>query len=157
MLEPYQKKIIELLYKQEILLSKFYKTLSVKFPEYGDFWKGLAKEELKHAEWIKKLYQAEKKDLVAFSEGKVKTYTLNSFIENLEKTIRRAENDELNLKTAIAYTLDFERSLIEKNTFSRFEIVEESIKGIMTKLESETKRHVKKAQDIMGKVGKPGV
>jgi rubrerythrin len=152
MLEPYQKKIIELMFKQEILLAKLYKTLASKFPVYKDFWHDLAKEELKHAEWIKKLYQAEKKDMVAFSEGNVKTYTLNNFIEHLEKVIQQAENEELDLKKAVAHTLDFEKSLIEKNVFARFEIVEENIKGIMTKLASETRKHIKKAQDLMATV-----
>ncbi len=152
MLEPYQKKIIELMVKLELLLAKLYKTFAVKFPVYKDFWQGLAKEERMHAGWVKKLYQAEKKDMVAFSEGKVKTYTLNTFIENLEKVIQQAENEEMELKKAIAYTLDFEMALIEKNVFTHFEIVEENMKGIMTKLANETRKHIKKAQDLMEKV-----
>ena len=149
MLETYQKKIIELMYKQEILLAKLYKLFAVQFPDHKDFWRDLAKDELQHAGWIKKFYQAEKKDLIAFSEGKVKTYTMDTFIENLEEIIQRAENGEINLKMAISYTLDFERSLIEKNVFTHFEIIDKKLAGIMTKLESGTRRHVKKAEDMM--------
>jgi len=151
MLEDYQKKIIDLLCKQELLLASLYEIFADHFPDHKDFWQELAKDEQKHAEWIKKLYQAEEEDLVAFSEGKIKTYTMNIFIENLEKTIRRAENRELNLKMAIAYTLDFERSLIEKNVFLHFKIIDEKLQEIMTKLESETRRHVKKAEDMMAR------
>jgi hypothetical protein len=86
---------------------------------------------------------------VAFSEGRVNPYVMNTFIENLEKIIQRAENGELNLKMAISYTLDLERSLIEKNVFSHFEIIDKKLAGIMAKLESETRRHVKKAEDMM--------
>lgn len=148
MLETYQKKIIELLYKQEILLAKLYKIFAVQFPDHKDFWQDLAKDELRHAGWVKKLYKAEKKDLIAFSEGKVNAYVMNTFIENLEKTIQRAENGEINLKMAISYTLDFERSLIEKNVFTHFEIIDKKLAGIMTNLENETRRHVKKAEDM---------
>ena len=150
MLEDYQKKIIYLLYKQELLLAKLYEIFAGQFPDFKDFWQELAKDELQHAEWIKKFYHAEEKDLVAFSEGKIKTYPMNIFIDNIEKTIRRAEKKgELTLKMAIAYTLDFERSLIEKNVFSHFKIIDEKMQGIMVKLASETRKHVKKAEDMM--------
>jgi len=151
MLSDYQKKIIELMCKQELLLAKLYEIFADQFPEHKAFWQDLAKDELQHAEWIKKLYQAEEKDLVAFSEGKFNPSAMNIYIENLEKTIRRAENKEINLKMAIASTLDFERSLIEKNVFSHFEIIDKKLSGIMTKLESETRRHLKKAEDMMAR------
>jgi len=140
-----------LLYKQEILLAKLYKIFAVQFPDHKDFWQDLAKDELRHAGWVKRFYKAEKKDLIAFSEGKVNAYVMNTFIENLEKTIQRAENGEINLKMAISYTLDFERSLIEKNVFTHFEIIDKKLAGIMTKLENETRRHVKKADDMMAR------
>ncbi|MCK5509784.1 MAG: hypothetical protein KAI50_14820 [Desulfobacterales bacterium] len=151
MLSDYQKKIIELMCKQELLLAKLYAIFADQFPEHKDFWQELAKDELQHAEWIKKLYHAEEKALVAFSEGRVNPYAMNTYIENLEKTIRLAENKEINLKMAIASTLDFERSLIEKNVFSHFEIIDKKLSGIMTKLESETRRHLKKAEDMMAR------
>lgn len=151
MLEPYQKKIIELLFKEEMLLAKLYKLFAVQFPDHKDFWQDLKKDEVRHAAWVKRLYKAEKKNLVAFSEGKIKTYTMNTFIENLEKIIQRAENKEINLKMAVSYTLDLERSLIEKNVFSHFKIIDKKVAAIMTRLESETRRHVKKAEDMMAR------
>lgn len=151
MLEDYQKKIIDLLYKQELLLARLYKIFADQLPDHKDFWQDLAKDELQHAEWIKKFHQAEKEDLLAFSEGKIKTYTMNAFIENLEKIIRRAENREITLKMAISYTVDFERSLIEKNVFSHFKIIDEKLQGIMVKLESETRKHLKKTEDMMAR------
>ncbi len=137
--------------KQEILLARLYKIFAAQFPDHKNFWQDLAKDELQHAGWIKQFYRAEKKDLIAFSEGKVNAYAMNTFIENLEKTIQRAENGEINLKMAISYTLDFERSLIEKNVFLHFEIIDKKLAGIMTKLESETRRHAKKAEGMMAR------
>lgn len=149
MLEVYQKKIIELLYKQEVLLAKLYKIFADQFPDYKDFWKELVKDELQHAKWIKKFYHAEKKDLVGFSEGKIKTSTMEIFIGHVEKVIQQAKNGEINVKMAVAYTLDFERSLIEKNVFTHFEILDKRVKEIMTKLDSETRKHIKKAEDLI--------
>lgn len=149
MLEPYQKKIIELYLKQELQLARLYNIFAAKFPTHADFWTSLTKEELKHAEWLKKLYLAEKKELVAFSEGKVKTYTLKAIDEHIEKIIQRAENDAIDLKSAMAYTLDFERSLIEKEVFSHFKAIDQKVHGVMSKLEEQTKDHIGRAEEMM--------
>lgn len=152
MLEAYQKKTIELMHRQEILLARLYDIFSAKFYEYGAFWNDLAKEERKHAEWIKKLYQAEKKDLVAFKESKINISTMNTYIDHVENIIKRAQNDEVDLKLAAIYTLDLEKSLIEKNVFAHFQANEPKVKGIMTRLESETRKHVKKVQDLLAEI-----
>lgn len=50
---------------------------------------------------------------------------------------------------AISHTLDLEKALIEKKFFSHFEIIDKELAGIMTKLESDTRRHLKKAEYMM--------
>jgi len=152
MLEPYQKKIIELMVKQELLLGRLYTIFADRFPALEKTWLEMAREELKHAEWVKKLYLAEKKELVAFDEGKTRTYTLKIFIENLEKVIRQAQDGEMTIQKAVAYTRDFEMSLIEKNAFARFEVVDERVQGVLTRLQSDTRRHARKAQEMMAAI-----
>ncbi len=152
MLEPYQKKIIEYMYSQEILLAKLYKLFSEQFPDYREFWEDLAKDELRHGELIKQFYKATKKDLVTFCEGKIKTYTMKTFLDSIEKIIERTQNGELNVKMAMTYTYDFERSLIEKNVFSRFKILDKKLSGIIDKLEKETNKHCQKAKNLVDKI-----
>lgn len=148
MLESYQKVIIELFYKQELLLSKLYEKFAIQFPDYASFWTTLAQEEKLHAKWIKTFYQAEKKDLVFFDEGRVKTHTLKTMIGHLESVLAQAERGEFGLAKAIAYTLDFERALIEKNVFTHFKATNNDVKIIMEKLERETKGHIDKVQEM---------
>ena len=78
-LKPYQEKMIQQFITQERLLSKLYAAFAEKFPSYHEFWKKLSQEEERHARLIEKLSQAEKKGLILFDEGVVKTYTLNAF------------------------------------------------------------------------------
>ena len=153
MAESYQKKIIELMVKQELLLAHLYRLFGDRFPEYLTFWRGLAKEEIHHAELIKKLYRAEKNDQVIFSEGKVKTYTLNVYLESIGAVIMRAENDEFDIKTAAVQVLNLEMGLIEKNFLSHFHIVDQKYKGIMERLETETKNHIKKVRALIATLG----
>ena len=148
MLEPYQKKIVEMLYKQEMLLAKIYKMFADQFPEKSKFWNDLHSDEKKHAQMIKKLYQAEKKDLVMFNEGKTKTYTMETMIKYIEETIEEAAAGKFTLQRAISYTLDFERALIEKNAFKMFTTDNEKVQGVMTRLDKETRSHMTQAEEL---------
>ena len=155
MLEPYQKTIIELFYKQEVLLSRLYEKFAAQFPQYADFWCALSLEEKEHAKWIKKFYHAEKEDLVFFDEGRVKTYTLQTMVGHIEKVLDAVDQGGFSLEKAIAYTLDFERSLIEKDVFKHFQSANKGVRVIMEKLERETKNHINKAQALKTTMTKP--
>ncbi len=52
----------------------------------------LSDEEAMHADGIKDLFVLEKKGQVFFSEGRIKTYTLNAYIEHLDKIIQRSKS-----------------------------------------------------------------
>jgi len=145
-LKTYQKDIFKLMIKQESLMAKLYTLFAEQFPEHGEVWNELVKEEKKHAGWLKQLYEAEEKGIVLFDEGKVKTYTMKAYIEYLEQIIVRAENNELTLAQAITYTLDFERSLIEKNIFTHFDSTSEKAKSVLKRLTVDIESHIKRVR-----------
>jgi len=157
MLDADQKEVIALFYKQEMLLARLYQIFAGEFPEYGAFWKDLAGEEITHAEWVKQLYQAGRKGSVGFREGKIKSPALKTYIGHLEKAIEKAEQGGFKLKSAMAYTLDYEKSLIERNTFTHFESTEESWQETMRRLQKETQKHVQRVMNMIKKVeAEPG-
>ena len=98
MLEPYQKKIIELFIKQEMLLSRLYGIFARNFPKEKNFGAALSGDEKKHANWLKQLFDAEKKGRVLFGEGRVKTHALNTFVQYLEEKISIAEQGVLTFR-----------------------------------------------------------
>ena len=134
--------------RQESLLEKLYTLLAEQFPEHSGVWKYLAGEEKKHAIWLKQLYDAGEKGFILFDEGKIKSASLNTYIEHLKQIIGRAENKELTLVQAVSYTLDFENSLIEKNVFTHFDSTSEKARIILNRLNMETQSHVNRIQGI---------
>jgi len=150
-LKPYQEKIIALMLKQETLLAKLYQTFAIKFPVYEELWKKLAWEEEKHAGWLEQLRAASEKNVVLFSEGRIKTYTLETFVQSLEEKIKRAETDGFDARQALVCTIDLERCLIEKNVFSHFEGLTEKASSTMKFLAKETKEHQELAQNLYAK------
>lgn len=81
------------------------------------FWDDLAGEEVRHAELISRLVQAPKKDWVAFREGKIRAQDILRFTEHVKGLAWKAENDEIDLKSAVAHTLDLGKWLVEKMFF----------------------------------------
>jgi len=152
MLTPNQKKIIDLLIKQEKLLSRLYTIFCDKLPEHRDFWEKLAKEEHQHSKWLVQLYEAGEKDVVHFDEAKITTFSLETFIKGVEEAIRKAESDVLDDKMALVQTADLERSLIEKNVFSQFSGLTDKAKHAMKFLEKQTKEHLSQAENLRRRV-----
>ncbi len=134
--------------RQEFLLAKLYTLFTEQFPEQGEIWDDLAKDEKKHAGWLNQFYDAGEKGLILFDEGKIKTYTMNSYIEHLMGILARAENQELTQSQAITFALDLERSLIEKNAFTHFDSTSEKTRSILKRLTIETENHIKKVQSL---------
>lgn len=150
-LKPYQEKIITLMLKQETLLGNLYQIFAQKFPEHEKLWHKLAKEEQKHAGWLEQLRVASEKKVVLFNEGRIKTYTLETFVQNLKEKIKRAEEDGFDVRQALVCTIDLERCLIEKNVFSHFEGLTEKASNTMKFLAKETMEHQELAQNLYAK------
>ncbi len=146
-LQPYQEKIIEQLIRQERMLSELYTCFAGHFPKYAEFWNALAEEERRHARLIEKLRDAISQGKVVFDEKKIKTYTLDTFIERLEDILTRAKRGEFNLASAFAHAVDYESALIEKNVFSHFDSLSGKIKGTLGILQKETAGHVDRIKE----------
>ena len=152
-IEPYQAKIIQQMVTQEKLLSKMYALFAQQFPEYAEFWGKLSKEEEAHSKLIEKLWEAEKKGLVFFDEGRVKTDTLNLIIGRLEELVQKAEKRFFDLPSAFAIAVDYESGLIEKKIFTHFDSLNDKIKGRLKILQDETLKHVERIRHMQKEVG----
>ncbi|MFA6282950.1 MAG: ferritin family protein [Desulfurivibrionaceae bacterium] len=146
-----QHEILALMLKQETLLAKLYQIFAKKFPVYEKLWHKLAREEKKHAGWVKQLRDASEKKVVLFSEKSIKPHILETFVHGIEEKINRAETDGFDARQALVCTIDLERCLIEKNVFSLFEGMTEKASSTMKFLAKETKEHQELAQNLYAK------
>jgi homoserine trans-succinylase len=148
MLKPYQKQIVYLMIQQEILLAKLYSLFAEQFSDSATVWRELAEEEKKHATWLEQLYEAGEKGIYLFDEGKIKIVTLNNFTDYLREVITKAKNKELSFEQAVAYALDLEKSLIEKNIFNHFDSTSQQAQVVLNWLTRETEKHLAKVQSL---------
>lgn len=140
-MKPYQKKIVELMEKMESLLSEIYGIFAERFPEHKEFWSKMSDEEASHARIVSKLHALIEKGDVLFDEGKIKTYTMNTLIDHIEKVKTKVETEDITILQALTYANDFEQSLVEKNAFSHFDSASAKVRIALKALAIDTERH----------------
>lgn len=149
MLKDYQDKIINLLIRQEQLLSGMYKNFSERFPEHSQFFDKISSDEMTHAAWLQKALHLIDDGKVTFDEGRVKTWTVKSFLEHIEKTIDTLSDAPL--VKCLVHSLDLEKSLLESKTFTHFQGLDPSLDRIFAGLIRETALHAKEIQAMLDK------
>lgn len=148
-MENYKNAIIELCIEQELLLAKIYRLLAERFPQHAPFWSALAEEETEHAGWVKHLQELAKKDAIDFDEGKTRSYTVRTFIDYLRDVERQISRRELTVDRALMITLDMERSLIERNAYSRFRASAPQMQSILSVLQKGMDDHIGKVEEYV--------
>jgi len=119
--EDNQIKVIEVLASHEEAISELYRKYSDKFPDYEQFWLGLAEEEVLHAKWIRELRDDIEEGTVFFNEGRFNIVAIQTSLKFIEKQIVDSESQEMSLIIALSLALDAENALLERKYYEIFE------------------------------------
>lgn len=149
-LQSYQLKIIRLYMEQELALATLYEKFSRAYPEYGDYWLTMAKDEREHAGWVKLLGEQTERGKVIFGEGKARTYTVASFISYVKGILTRLDRENFTMVTAVAIASDIEASLLERNVFTLFRGESAEAARIIGTLQEGQKSHAAKLARLAG-------
>ena len=150
-LQEYQERMIDLFITQERLLSKIYSSFAGNFEEHEEFWRFISKEELEHAGWLKELKKRIINREAHFEDSKTRTYTLNTMIKYMEKTLYDASKGRFTLVEAFAKTEDLEYSLIERRVFEHFEPDSRDVIFTLNRLNEATRDHLVTIKNYMKK------
>lgn len=153
LVEKYQQNIFDLMVRKENQLAGLYDVFAGRFKDFEPFWAKRAKEGRSHSSWLMKLQEAEEKNLVSFDEGKIKTYTMETFLKHLTELITEAKAGKVTAKKAFRIAFDLERSLIVANKFKHFESFSEEGTRIIGLLDDELKKHIGILGEMKAKFG----
>ncbi|NOQ43425.1 MAG: hypothetical protein GQ560_03070 [Dehalococcoidia bacterium] len=140
-LEENQIKTIEALANHEEAISELYRKYSGKFPDYEQFWLGLAEEEVLHTKWIRELRDDIEEGTVFFNEGRFNIVGVQTSLNYIKKQIVDSENQEISLPFALFLALDIENALLERKYFEIFEGDSVGLKNILQDLAEATELH----------------
>ena len=148
---------IEMLIKNEEGVARLYEAYGGKFLEYQSFWLDLAKDEMEHAENIRKLYSKVKEGSAYFKEGRFKKEAIEIFSNYLKRSILELENQKVSLRNSLSISLDIENALIEKFYYEVFEGDSMELKHTLSILLADEKKHLNKVKEALAKITKPGL
>jgi len=140
MLEDKQIQILMSMHELEKSMGDLYSLFLDKFPDSGELWKLLSREEQGHAKAIQTLYQASYDGKTVFEEGSIKAEAVQSVIDYVKEIRDQTMRGKLPLIRALTITYDLENSMLEKTVFEHFKGTSEFI-GMMQTLRRETQKH----------------
>lgn len=140
-LEENQIKTIEALANHEEAISQLYRKYSGKFPDYEQFWLGLAEEEVLHTKWIRELRDDIEEGTVLFNEDRFNIVGVQTSLNYIKKQIVDSENQEISLRFALFLALDIENALLERKYFEIFEGDSVGLKHVLQDLAEATELH----------------
>jgi Tfp pilus assembly ATPase PilU len=152
MVKDKHQDIIDLMIKQEELISELYLSFGKTFPEHHEFWETLSEEEKMHAKILTKLKALIKQETVVFDDERIKSNTLQTFTEYLETLILKSESSAMHIRQALVLSHDIEMTIIEKNVFTLFKSDSIKITESLEKLISDTKDHSKRILDMIKQI-----
>ena len=145
-LKPYQSKIIILLTQQELLVADLYRFFASLYPDLREFWNDIAKEQMEHATWVEYLYKKAQEGAVYFSEEKIRTYTVESFIKYLQDNLARVKEKAPTPSAAFSLALNIENSLLIKRVFERFQSADRELSNLLLSLREKKVDHRKRLE-----------
>ncbi len=138
------KSILETFEQNELNISELYKIYSEKIPKKKSFWEKISKEEIRHAEEIRKI---DKETEASFEESKFHQGIIRNIFEFVEKSLHEAKQKEITHVDALSAALRVEQSFLEKRSFEIFSPTQKTVKEVLQRLNLETEGHIKKLQD----------
>lgn len=134
------------MHELEQSLAEMYALFLEKFPEHTTLWTVLVKEELEHADAVKKLYRLTYQKDAAFSEGSTRLAAIEAIIDYVRNTTEIARQERMSAYQALELSRDLEKSMIAKNIFQHFKVRMEHA-NLLTYLRDSSEQHARLVQE----------
>ena len=152
-----QSKLIGNIIALEEAAAGLYHTFSLRLDVESNFWAKLAAEERQHAAMLRKLYELLDQGRVFYN---VARFSNEEMLKDIDKVLGYefdARRGKLSLYTAVNTALEVERLIAEGSFYSTVDSDAPEFKYIAERMIKETKEHVRRLQDEVGRAIDMGV
>ena len=137
----HQTTVLELLAAHEEALADLYIAYARQFPEHGELWLGLAREERDHTRWVRTLSPHIQRGLVVFPEGRFNVVAVTRSLDYIRQQIVATDHGYLSLVNALARAYDLENALLDTGFFTTLKTDSAHLKKVLRALSYATERH----------------
>jgi len=141
--------IINLMARNEEVISRIYKAFYVKFPELGKFWEQLSIEERGHANILRALGKKVGEGKLSIDSRKINANQILQMLEHNESLANQVEKKSIKPKKALEIAFEIENSMLEKNIFDVFSGDSPDIQHDFELLREHTKQHRIRLEQVM--------
>jgi hypothetical protein len=142
-------KQIQLLEDNEEALSGLYQAYANRFPEYEEFWFGLAMQEVDHSNLIHELIQSVKRGEARLYEHMLDIEYLQIFSDLIERETDRAKYQSISHYEALSTAMGIEKDIIEHKYAQIFDSDSEHVRSTLDEMTIATKRHLRLLEEHM--------
>ena len=133
----------------EATVAELYTVYERDFPEMGDFWGGLAKEEQKHAALIDEVRNDLESGFIMRGLDHFGVEQVRTLIDYVRDRITESEQKKVTNTQAIAIALSIESSIIDSRFFEFAKSDGSSFQKAAQQLLHDTKDHIQMVQNAM--------
>ncbi len=138
-----------LLIKHELAIKQLYEIFATSFTNHEDFWRNLAADEQRHANWLEALRSKSAPGQWSLYGSQVKPQAIKTSIGYVESQITRARQGNMSLLQALSVARDLESALLERQ-FSRFkDSAPKELGAVLVILAAETEKHLRIVVEVM--------
>lgn len=141
------EEMLQLLYRNEDILSQLYTVYVQKFPQMSTFWQKLVSDEKAHARWISILTKELENKRVFINKQRFSLQALSSFNSYVMNCISEAHTKNIDLLHALSLAVNCEKALIERKFFETFTTDSEEMKQTFLNLKTQTEKHIKYTEE----------
>ncbi len=143
-------KALNVMVEAENTVAEFYLLCSERFAENSNFWGSLAREELAHAEVIRRLIELVNIQPDQFSAGKSAPLdAIKSFIARTKSSIETLQRGELPEEKVLLIAYHIENTVIETQYADVVNTENQEYRALLTQVITETLKH---KESVVGKM-----
>jgi rubrerythrin len=133
--------VLDMLIRHELVIKELYEIFTVRFPDYQDLWKRLARDEQRHADLLETLRSSSDLYNWLLLDNRLKLQAVRASIGYVESQIIKAREGRFTLVQALTVARDLEAALLEKQLEKLGESHAAEIRAVVSALFAETAGH----------------
>ncbi len=138
----------------ETMIGRHYSYFAQQFPEYADFWKGIAVQEDDHAQCLKEFAAKVAQGTVQVSTQRFNPTSVRELRNRFEGMLETMRSKSSSMCEALTSGVNVEGMLLEKNYFEVFTTQDPAVLRQLKRLAQETQEHQKKLQEMRNRFTK---
>ncbi|HEY3378822.1 MAG TPA: hypothetical protein VGL77_15150 [Armatimonadota bacterium] len=151
-----QRSLGSLLTAIEITISDLYRLYADQNPELTAFWSRLARDEVRHSQWVGDLMLDMDAGLLHTLMNRDNVAVYREFLEFLTETLERDRATPISSSHALATASLIEKTYIERNLFAVFTTDSPELQRVLNALERETTHHFKMIEAMKARLHPEG-